>query len=188
VSRTYSSNSRYGEIKKLAKEAGVKVCALLAMSEKRDPFYCGAPADVRDAEWFAEQWERFDGRRGHIRRLHYRMLEQGVIRPDKPVPYINDKPSWLFLLQAAPRARHLGLVDPLEVVDKRNEPVRIYSPRRDVEPRPDVVRKPDLWIAPEIEGSNFDTPLIEAPTLKGYDYSPADQPVQVEIWVEKSGR
>ena len=43
-----------------------------------DPFYKGTAAHRRDAEWFAELWERFGYIRGvHLRRAHYQVLSTG---------------------------------------------------------------------------------------------------------------
>ena len=67
---------------------------MIALDRKHDPFYAGTPAQRRDAEWFAEKWERFRGVGGHLRRIHYRILGHGIIRPDMNTLYVNDKRSW----------------------------------------------------------------------------------------------
>jgi hypothetical protein len=54
----------YDGLKRLAKDLGVKIPALLALSYQNDPFYAGIPARKAAAEWFAELWRRFDFQRG----------------------------------------------------------------------------------------------------------------------------
>lgn len=173
--------------KRLARIRSQRSPDLLALGPKRDPFYAGTKAHRRNAEWFAEQWERFKGSGGHVRRLHYRMLEQGVTRPDTGARYENDKLSWALLGDAAAVARHLGLVDPLDFIDRRNGQIRTYAPERDFNPEPAWQREEDWWTTPRISIPDWGSPRIEHPECSGYDYDPADQPVQLEIWVEKSG-
>ena len=62
----------YQQIKRLAKRSGLNIPELLTLHRKNDPFFVGSPAQVAQAEWFAELWERFDYRTGvHLRRVHY---------------------------------------------------------------------------------------------------------------------
>jgi hypothetical protein len=96
---------------------------------QRDPFTAGSPARQRDAEWFAELWQRFDIQPGaHLRRIHYRLLSSTVTMPDGS-PYLNlDRPCFEKLITAALDARYLGLVPADDLVDRRNDEPVIYLP------------------------------------------------------------
>ena len=61
--------------KDMARQLGIRGNSgtkLIALSDGNDPFYKGTPAQIRDAQWFAEIWQRFGYRSGiHLRRVHY---------------------------------------------------------------------------------------------------------------------
>ncbi len=184
----------YDEIKTLAKTTNTNIPDVLALTANNDPFFSGSKAHIRAGEWFAEQWERFGGAGGHIRRVHYRMLEQGIMLPTGDdgrargeMPYVNDKTSWAALSMASKYARHLEFVDPEDFVDRRNEPVRPYGEIVRHADEPTWEWWPADWSAPHlpaIEG----LPKLSAPTAGGYDYDRAsDQPATIEVWVEKTG-
>ncbi len=60
----------YTSIKQLAKQIGRPAKDLVVLAPANDPFYAGVPARQREAEWFAELWERFGFAAGvHIRRI-----------------------------------------------------------------------------------------------------------------------
>ena len=142
----------YEEIKALAKREGVNVTDLLALTPGNDPYYCGMPYQVRNAEWFKENWERLNGSGGHIRRGHYRQLDQGVVPPHCDELYVNDDRCWGVLLKASKFARHLELVDPEDLVDRRNEPVRLYGePVSHATPIPSSEWFPSGW---DVRGSS----------------------------------
>jgi hypothetical protein len=161
---------------------------LLVLVEHNDPFVADQPRKQRDAEWFAELWEKH-GSTGHLRRLHYRLVSgDPVARPDGD-EYLNNEQCWRILVKAAGFARHLGLVDPLAVEDQRNPDPAIYVEPRWSEPVPEVEideidgldwRVPQLWLplAPAL--------TVPDASVAGYDYQPADQPLLLEVWVEKT--
>ena len=78
----------YQQIKRLAKRSGLNIPELLTLHRKNDPFFVGSPAQVAQAEWFAELWERFDYRTGvHLRRVHYRLASQESATKHDGEPY-----------------------------------------------------------------------------------------------------
>lgn len=179
----------YETLRNLATESGVRVPDLLALHRANDPFYCGSPAQVEHAQWFARLVEQFElSIPYHLRRIHYRIVS--ALEPLPMVngaPYMNTEPCWSYLCAAGKAARTLGLVDPRHFRDQRNPNPSIFRP----EP-PD--EGPELWlpevdglalpgINPELPAPDFDLP---EPKVFGYDYTGADQPFLLECWIEKS--
>lgn len=152
---------------------------LIVLSTQNDPFYSGTDTDTRNAEWFADLWERFGYQQGvHLRRVHYRVVSQEmpVTMPDGK-PYENTDVCWQFLIVAAKKARYLGLVDPAAFDDRRVQPPVIkYEPE-------------GSGVEIDIDGYDFDDnlQLPEMPEFPEYRvHARVDQPYQVEIWTEKS--
>jgi hypothetical protein len=80
----------YLAIKALAKEHGCPLETLLALAKKNDPFYCGAPAHVEKAVWFADVWRSFAHTTAvHVRRVHYQLVSQPDPRMHDGTPYQN---------------------------------------------------------------------------------------------------
>ena len=209
-----SRNPRGPEEHKAAvRELGLRnVRELLALAPDNDPFYKGTAAHLRAAEWFADLWQRFGYTRGiHLRRAHYQVLSTGSLT-SHGLPYENTETCWTGLCNAAASARILGLVDAEAFVDRRNpDPVINRQPRSEpVEPswswgwerwRPDwsLPTIGTLWM-PTIDRwklQAFDPWSVQwddrptVPTrpdglVAGYDYDDDDQPVLLEVWVEKS--
>ena len=182
-------------VKALAKAAGRRIETLLALGRSADPFFTGSPAQTRDAEWFAEWWKRLGltaRRLIHLRAIHYLLVALGnVLRPDGR-PYENTEQCWKWLAEASAPARYLDLVPADAFVDRKNPPPRLHAelrdPDRDDEPRWSVDVEDMSWDLPEIDtdpGWALDFAL-PTPSVHGYDYSPADQPYLLEVWVEKS--
>jgi hypothetical protein len=181
-------NYGYKWIKALASQTGRKIPDLLAMSQYNNPFNAGSPAQLRDAEWFLEVWERFGFRHGaHVRRVHYIIASDH----DPPVcpngmPYTNTAECWDFIGLASRAARYLDLVDPTAFVDRRNPDPKLYATSREwpVEPRWGIAEP--SWTLPSMSfllDSDLDLP---EPYVGDYDYQLADQRFHLEIWVEKS--
>ena len=190
------------EHKAAARELGVRrVDDLLALSRPNDPFLKGTESHWRDARWFAGLWERFGYSSGvHLRRVHYQILSTGERTPTGE-PYENTEQHWGLLRLAGAAARILGLLDPVAFADQRNAP-----PRRHVTPRIDdpepawAWRLPgeeyllsdatDLrWTVPSLNSNALDFQAsyqLPRPQVVGYDYDPDDQPVLVEVWIEKT--
>jgi len=91
---------------------------LLVLAANNDPFNCGTPAQVEAAEWFAGVYERVGYPGIHLRRLHYRAYDAGVLTVSGE-EYPNTEKQWTDLQNASRYARYLGLVDPGDFVDMR---------------------------------------------------------------------
>jgi hypothetical protein len=179
--------------KDMARQLGIRGNSgtkLIALSDGNDPFYKGTPAQIRDAQWFAEIWQRFGYRSGiHLRRVHYQILSNDLQFADG-TPYLNTEKYWDKLCSAGAAARILGMVDVEAFVDRRNPDPVINHPERETwrSSEPYVsFWQPSLEL-PELDLSGFDDVRLRigSPYAYGYSYSPADQPVMIEIWVEKS--
>ena len=111
-----------------ANDLGIHKHRLLVLSSDKEPFNTGTPAHIEQAEWFARVEEQVGYRGIHLRRLHYRCYDRGVINLDGE-PYQNTEKEWDRLSIAAVRARHLGLVDPENFVDNRapNPVLSVYG-------------------------------------------------------------
>ncbi len=171
----------YEEIKSLAKSMKCRVSELLALSSNNDPFYCGMPAQVEKAKWFAELWQRFGYTSGvHLRRMHYQIVSQNPpVLTVNGLPYENTEKCWDELGKASQAARYLDMVDPENFVDRRNDaPVDNIdyetALHADVEAQSNI---PALW---EMELPAF-------PDLPQYDLSlDSPQRYHLELWCEKS--
>lgn len=179
----------HAEIKALAKERGVAIPELLVLARQNDPFVCGAPADVIRGEWFADLWQSFGYSGGvHLRRVHYQTLSSGLLCPDGS-PYENTDACWSLLCNAGAAARALDLVAPDAFVDRKNAlPVLNAGVPRLEWDRPRWEWTPSSLSLPEIKTDlgwflDFTAGDIE---IEGYDYERCDQPVLLEVWVEKS--
>jgi hypothetical protein len=187
----------YDTIKDLAKERGCTVPDLLAMARTNDPFYVGCPADIRDAEWFANVWRTSEMHDEHLRAVHYWLISDkrpdpyrlprsvGWKDPDTKEEkntdvYINNKACWLYLERASMKARDLGMVNPDEIADNRSPDPELnasfagneahYSMRDYDIDIPHLPRLPDdIELAPDLDA-----------------HVNAEQPYLVEIWIEKS--
>jgi hypothetical protein len=189
-----SDGVNYNQIKALAKQLGCETKNLIALSTDNDPFYVGTPKQIAMAEWFSEVWQErgFVGRGGvHLRRAHYQLL--GTAKHNGQL-YDNNRNDWNYLINASRYARILGLVDPEDIIDRRNPEPHIYlSPPAfwesvgcDVGDIPhlslpsinaDFARMLDYYYLPEPK------PQLE---ITGYDYHDFYQPYHVEVWAEKS--
>ncbi|MCH8490802.1 MAG: hypothetical protein LAT81_12845 [Oceanicaulis sp.] len=167
------------DLKILARTAGVTQADLLALAPANDPFALDQPARRRNAEWFAELFERYGFREGvHIRRIHYRIVsdDSGVKRPDGS-PYLNTQSSWNVLVNASRDARYLNLVPAGWFVDRNApDPFTAFSQLNISEPRVDST---GLGFA------ELDAEFPELPRIT-LDYPKYGPPVLIEIWCEKS--
>ena len=120
-------NSR---LKALAKELGMTSKDLLVMAPDNDPFNCGTPTHLLDAEWIADLHARHPSLSTHIRRLHYRAFTDGFTLPNGE-PYQNDDRTWQWLNKASVRARNLGFMARNEVHDQRSNSWRFAELRVD---------------------------------------------------------
>lgn len=169
----------YEAIKAMAKSYGKPIRKFLALSANNDPFYCGMPAQVEKAKWFADLWQQFGYISGvHIRRMHYQIVSQSP--PVKMVngkPYENTETCWDELGKASQAARYLDLVDPECFVDRRNGA-----------PVDNIDYDTDLHVYSYATGDSDDMPTLpefsSVPRLYSSVTSP--QRYHLEMWCEKS--
>jgi hypothetical protein len=188
---------KHEEIKRLAREIGADVADVIALSDDNDPNYIGTPGHWEKARWFAALWEArgFRGRGGvHLRRFHYQIL--GAPKHDG-TRYENTHADWQYLLSASRYARILTdengepLVDPEDIIDRRNPEPRIFLQRpswHTDEPEFEVETAPM-----ELPSVAFDLVGMLDESLKppeaetwGYLYDDFYQPYHIEVWAEKS--
>jgi hypothetical protein len=163
---------------------------LLVLAPQNDPFYAGNGVEGDKARWFAELWERFGyGSRVHLRRVHYRIVSEGnIVKPDGEL-YENNSRCWQYMQGASRQARYLRLVDPEEVVDKRNPEPNIYM-------GPGAIGWGDRvepgwgydFYGFELPGLEVPRPSVDPPDLYPtvYDYHNTMQRYHVEVWAEKT--
>jgi hypothetical protein len=150
-------------------DGGHDLDELTVLTEANDPFRQDTEAGHRDGAWLRDSMTRLgvevgeEGRKVHMRGLHYMLIGQPV--PDG-TPYQNTYEQWCWLYGVAGKAaRWLGYVPFGQITDQRNaEPViRIAPPGP--QPRiyvadpddPDQVSIPDAeWFAPEAGISSYD--------------------------------
>lgn len=166
------------KIKQLSSKMGASYKDLIALAPQNDPFYCGSPAQRRDAEWFADVWNRAGYRRAvHLRRVHYWAVSQepALVMPVKKkgsAIYRNIDACWQYLIQAAKYARYLGLVDIRDIKDNKNPEPHLHARYSYSDPFCDLnvpeLNDPDVWIG----GAGLE--VVDA------------QPYHLEIWCEKS--
>jgi hypothetical protein len=151
-------------------------------------------AQFRDACWFADVWAEHCRPGMHLRDIHYKLQSIGTVvmapgvrqhegrgRPAVDavldaicLAYENDKFCWLVLQRSAKAARYWRLVDARDFEEHRSPQPKINVTARET-PSPNVVL-PATW-----PKTGFPIPEVI-----GYDYDPADQPIAVEVWCEKS--
>jgi hypothetical protein len=167
----------YKSIKEAAKENGLRVSDLLAMSQKNDPFYAGTRGDVAMAQWFGQIWDEGGFESGaHLRRLHYWVVSMGDRTRHNGMPYENTDTCWGYLCQAAKMARYLDVVDISDIADHKNpDPIESFR-TADRHNQLDYT----IW-PPELNDPEFGT----GPHGAGIIAS-ALQPYLIEIWCEKS--
>jgi hypothetical protein len=180
--------------KALARQLGIphnSAGELIVLDYGNDPFYMGTPTEKRHAEWFAGLIERFGLQLGgHIRRVHYRIITapEPIDRPDGRA-YENNLTCWGMLGDASRAARIFGLIDVESMVDRRNsDAVENAVARSQLLQAPDwTIGAAGLYL-PTLEFADIDsvTGRLSSPRARGYDYDPGDQPVMIELWVEKS--
>ncbi|MFA5801150.1 MAG: hypothetical protein WC911_01605 [Thermoleophilia bacterium] len=156
------------DIKAIARENGLSIPEVLALSPKNDPFYAGTPSDVIMAEWFADKiWKEAGYTNGvHLRRAHYWALSKEIPLPNGE-QYQNTDKCWKFLTQAAKQARYLGLVEIESIIDNKN-------------PKPII--NANYWG----EDKPFVSEVKITPYVNIIGPSPSTvQPYHIEIWCEK---
>lgn len=166
----------YETIKQMAKDNGIPVTDLLALSPSNDPFYVGSPGQMQKAKWFADIYVKAGSpEQCHIRRVHYWFVSQHKpLKPDGTV-YENTTKDWGFLTLASKYARYAGLVPLDNIIDRRN-------------PNPIINLRTWADSTPEETKENVDAAsIIEDVVNKFYCWNSHNtQAFHLEIWCEKS--
>ena len=175
-------------LKEMAKDAGVTAKELLVLSAANDPFNCGGNAQIAQAEWFANVWRDHMPARGHLRKLHYKLVSgsEPILKPDGSF-YRNTERDWGRLQTWSKFARYLGMIDPQEIVDQRNPDPHLFAPEPIVPERPgwDI----EDWFGfdlPSVTTSMWSDFSLPKALVTGYQYDRGEQPYLLELWVEKS--
>ena len=117
-------------IQTAAADNGMPLKDLTVLSSCRDPYRLDTPANHTLGQWLATAYEQVcrDGRRLHIRGLHYRFVGQ-VTKPDGS-QYVNDDDTWVWLQEKCVKAaRFLGYLPWDALRDARNLPPEWYDLR-----------------------------------------------------------
>jgi hypothetical protein len=123
-----------------------------------------------------------------VRRIHYRLVAcADVVRHDGML-YENNQNSWYYLNNASRFARYLGLIDPEDLVDRRNPAPHIFMPVG-FAMGPEWSYKIDTNRLDRISthlGNGYFPPVEVEAEVSGYTYEEALQPYHVEVWAEKT--
>jgi len=164
---------------------------MLVLAPQNDPFYAGNGVEGDKGRWFARLWERFGyGSGTHLRRIHYRLdAQKNILKPDGEL-YENNQECWNYMQQASRQARYMDLVNPEEVVDRRNPNPRIYmgpgaSGWEEIQHDQGWAYEFYGFMLPSLE---IPEPSLDLPELSptGYAYHNAMQRYHVEVWAEKT--
>jgi len=194
----------YKTIKEIARKTkGLNADDLFVLDDSNDPFYCGAPRQVLEAEWFREVWELLghdDNSRVHLRRLHYQIVsrEEGEkVRLHRVLTwdggkestdiYVNVYACWDLLMKASKSARYLGLIPVSSIIDRRNPEARLFD--ENGKPRARFTVEMDEEVSQRFElHSGMLAWIDEIPEFPRYttDQTFGDRIYHCEIWAEKS--
>jgi hypothetical protein len=176
-------------IKGMKLQLKVNLPSLFLLSSQHDPFYIGSATERRDAEWFAYLWQQLGYTDlTHLRRIHYRLLDLDVKKPNH-MQYENTPKDWLLLELASKYARALGLVPADAFEDARNPDPILPSWIDDevVEIAHAVTPEAPEFSLPGIEICDGKLDFEDEPYVRGYDENDRqDRAVYIECWIEKS--
>ena len=159
---------------------------LIVLASQNDPFYAGTEGQRAMADWFAGIFGQTTG--VHLRRIHYRLVARGDVVRHDGVLYENNANSWDYLNNASRFARYLGLMDPEDLVDRRNPAPYIYMPVGfGMGPEWSYTMDANRLdrISTHLGNGYFPSVEVEA-EVSGYTYEEALQPYHVEVWAEKT--
>ncbi len=119
-----------------AQAAGYTFDDLTVLDAKKDPYRLHTPAGYRNAEWFAEQFQRFNGAYGrvHLRGFHYELVAETGIYLPAPIAghegliYESTDECWNWLYKTASiAARWLGFVPFSRIIDEKNDAPEVFK-------------------------------------------------------------
>jgi hypothetical protein len=198
-----------------ARGTGRTLASLRVLAEHNDPFACGTPAHRTASRWFGALSARLGlaGRRPHLRRIHYRLLDELGLAQYFGAPYANTGRVWGNLTSVVKWARYLGVIDPTDLDDHRTPGPRLAEAPREppgvegdagevVDDEADLCEDDEaawgtarvdagvVWALPAVStglGAGLAGRLVlPGVAVAGYDYAPGDQPYRLEVLVEKS--
>lgn len=115
-------------IESAASTSGCSLGDLTVLSASRDAYRLDTPAGHAKGQWLADAYREVnpEGRRLHLRGLHYRLV--GRVNLPNGKPYINDDATWTWMSeQAAKCARFLGYLPWDALRDARNAPPQVFK-------------------------------------------------------------
>ena len=184
--------SGYDDVVALAKSLNCPSGDLIALSRNNDPFFCGTPANRRDADWFLLVWDATNmdqHYRVHLRQMHYKLVSQNAppLMPSGK-PYSNTLESWHYLNLTSKAARYLQLVNAERFNDHRNPAPNLFAGGRADWPLRSLDLAWDDWELPSIDFNLADDFELAPPRYDatGYVYGDDLQPFHLEVWIEKS--
>lgn len=159
-----------------------------------DPFVTGIKkAQIKRAIWFKTWWSKFNPERNrkHLRRFYYWAISQPdgtvITHDEKDFKTRSPANAWDYVLDSSKFARNLQLVDPFEIIDRRN-PEPLGEIRRRLEFHNEI--SPANWTFPygrlSIPKTTFLSPELIINEELAIQTSSALQPVHLEIWTEKT--
>jgi hypothetical protein len=160
---------------------------LTVLDKENDPYRIDTPASRRDAQWFAEWFDRllYTIARIHLRGFHYLLVAHGgVLKPDG-TPYVNSDKDYEWMMdEAGKAARWLGYVPFSRIVDNRNAaPVILRPERTQITPMASALGDMGAaWWREIVDDIEIGEPNI-SPRLEGFA---VDQPYCFAFFGEKS--
>jgi hypothetical protein len=162
-----------------SRKTGLSPGKLTVLVLRNDPYRC-APAQRRNAEWFAEHWAAHDAR--HLRGLHYKLIGR-ALKPNGR-QYSGAYKDFRWLQEASSAARWLGLISFDGFEDRRNGDPVIHRAERDGTELSAGVGADFNAEPPTVEVTEGETGEISIyPTLAGMT---AEQPYILAVFGEKS--
>jgi hypothetical protein len=143
VSLSHSAVSKWtkdaGKLQRIIQDAqanGYTYDDLTVLDAKKDPYRLHTPAGYRNAEWFAEQFGRFNSAAGrvHLRGFHYQLVAATGICLPAPIAghegliYESTDECWNWMYKTASiAARWLGLVPFSRIIDEKNDAPEVFE-------------------------------------------------------------
>ncbi len=198
----------YKWVKTMARELGVHVDDLIALTNKYDPFYAGRPSDVKKAKWAKRIWDwtlkvwetkRYDllalgyhvGEKPHARGIHY-LYFTGHPNPKLPngTPYLGTEKNWKTLVESLAKAKVLGLI-PFGYMTDKKHPEVVENLRRTPDEEPTLPEEGsfDGVVSPDdVEITISGGPDIEEVSGDMKKSVTKRLPYHNEIWDEKGSK
>ncbi len=169
-------------------QKGAVLKDFFVMGDNSDPFKTGTNAHWEKALWFLEVWKKAtEAGKVHLRKIHYRLLHSHK-NGEAPAlwdgtEYDGTNEQWQKIQEASRHARALGLINPLELNDRKNK-AKIYHEASTPEVHIHAGERGGMSI-PEIRGNFYIE--FQKPSIGAYGMGEGAQPINLAIFIEKSG-